>query len=113
MDLFDWSQGQAEDSGEAAGIYQPQPQHPSHFAHANAAMQEHVRSMYNPHGPVVPPPQMSCEVKPRLTKEQHDLLENHFQQQPKPSTQTKKHFAENLKVSLDKVNVSFEYLWRD
>lgn len=52
------------------------------------------------------PPQMSCNIIPRLTKEQHDILESHFQTQSKPSTNTKKGFAETLNVSLDKVNVS-------
>ena len=50
--------------------------------------------------------QMSCDIKPRLTKEQHDILESHYQKQNKPNTNTKKGFAENLNVSLDKVNVS-------
>lgn len=54
----------------------------------------------------LPPPQMSCDIKPRLTKEQHDILEAHFQSQNKPSTNVKKGFAENLNVSLDKINVS-------
>lgn len=49
---------------------------------------------------------MSCDIKPRLTKEQHDILEAHFQKQNKPNTNTKKAFAESLNVSLDKVNVS-------
>jgi hypothetical protein len=46
-----------------------------------------------------------AEVKPRLTKEQHDILERHFQAHHKPSTNTKKGFAENLGVPLDKINV--------
>lgn len=49
--------------------------------------------------------QMSCDIKPRLTKEQHDILEAHYQKQNKPNTNTKKGFAESLNVSLDKVNV--------
>lgn len=49
---------------------------------------------------------MSCDIKPRLTKEQHDILEAHFLKQNKPNTFTKKQFAENLCVSLEKVNVS-------
>jgi len=49
--------------------------------------------------------QVCGEVKPRLTKEQHDILERHFQQQPKPSTHTKKGFADMLGVPLDKINV--------
>lgn len=52
------------------------------------------------------PPQISCDIKPRLTKEQHDILEAHYQKQSKPNTNTKKGFAESLNVSLDKVNVS-------
>jgi hypothetical protein len=50
------------------------------------------------------PPQ--CDVKPRLTKEQHDVLEQHFQVQHKPSTLVKKDFASKLGVPLDKINVS-------
>lgn len=56
-----------------------------------------------PHNPTIL--QVCAEVKPRLTKEQHDILERHFQQQPKPSTHTKKGFADMLGVPLDKINV--------
>ena len=52
------------------------------------------------------PHAINCDIKPRLTKEQHDILEAHFQKQHKPNTSTKKQVAENLGVSLDKVNVS-------
>lgn len=52
--------------------------------------------------------QVCAEVKPRLTKEQHEFLEGHFQQQPKPSTSTKKQFAETLGVPLDKINNWFQ-----
>ncbi|GAM87738.1 hypothetical protein ANO11243_057650 [Dothideomycetidae sp. 11243] len=51
---------------------------------------------------------LTVDVKPRLTKEQHDILENHYQAQNKPNTQTKKGFAEALGVSLDKVNNWFQ-----
>ncbi|KAF2842428.1 hypothetical protein M501DRAFT_1013771 [Patellaria atrata CBS 101060] len=51
---------------------------------------------------------MSVDVKPRLTKEQHDILEAHFQQQHKPNTNTKKGFAETLGVPLDKINNWFQ-----
>jgi hypothetical protein len=47
-----------------------------------------------------------ADVKPRLTKEQHDILEAHFSSQHKPSTSTKKGFAETLGVPVDKINVS-------
>ncbi|KAH3918645.1 hypothetical protein HBI56_136220 [Parastagonospora nodorum] len=49
-----------------------------------------------------------CDVKPRLTKEQHDVLEQHFQQQHKPSTLVKKDFATRLGVPLDKINNWFQ-----
>lgn len=71
-----------------------QPQHtdffPHHMQHPHFA--QHLASL-------------AVDVKPRLTKEQHDILENHYQNQNKPNTQTKKGFAEGLGVSLDKVNV--------
>ena len=49
--------------------------------------------------------QVCTDAKPRLTKDQHEILEAHFRQQPKPSTSTKKGYAENLGVPLDKINV--------
>ncbi|KAF2706616.1 hypothetical protein K504DRAFT_60658 [Pleomassaria siparia CBS 279.74] len=49
-----------------------------------------------------------ADVKPRLTKEQHDMLEAHFQTQNKPSTSTKKGFAETLNVPVDKINNWFQ-----
>lgn len=58
---------------------------------------DHSRSAYLTH--------ITCDIKPRLTKEQHDILEAHFQQQNKPNTNTKKGYAEDLGVSLEKVNV--------
>ncbi len=50
----------------------------------------------------------SCDIKPRLNKEQHDFLEDHYKQQTKPNTSTKKGFADHLNVSLDKVNASIQ-----
>jgi hypothetical protein len=49
--------------------------------------------------------QVCADVKPRLTKDQHEILERHFQAQPKPSTSVKKGFADALGVPLDKINV--------
>lgn len=55
-----------------------------------------------------PPVIQTCaDVKPRLTKEQHDVLERHFLEHHKPSTATKKGFAETLGVPLDKINVGY------
>lgn len=73
----------------------------------------HAHDMY------YPPPQapfahhlagLAIDVKPRLTKEQHDILEAHYQKQNKPNTQVKKNFADTLGVSLDKVNVRSSFL---
>jgi len=52
--------------------------------------------------------QVCTDAKPRLTKDQHEILEAHFRQQPKPSTSTKKGYAENLGVPLDKINNWFQ-----
>ncbi|KAF1964909.1 hypothetical protein BU23DRAFT_41295 [Bimuria novae-zelandiae CBS 107.79] len=60
-----------------------------------------------PTGPPAKPPG-TADVKPRLTKEQHDILERHFQVHHKPSTSTKKGFAESLGVPLDKINNWFQ-----
>ncbi|KAF2656503.1 hypothetical protein K491DRAFT_372109 [Lophiostoma macrostomum CBS 122681] len=60
----------------------------------------------------LPPPKVPhngvADVKPRLTKEQHDILEAHFIAQHKPSTSTKKGFAETLGVPVDKINNWFQ-----
>lgn len=63
-------------------------------------------SIADPTKPTYITQQIPCDIKPRLTKEQHDILEGEFQKQHKPNTITKKRFAESLGVSLDKVNVS-------
>jgi hypothetical protein len=52
------------------------------------------------------PKQPGSDVKPRLTKDQHDILEQHFLAQHKPSTNVKKEFATRLGVPLDKINAS-------
>ncbi|KAK0928939.1 hypothetical protein LTR29_017220 [Friedmanniomyces endolithicus] len=53
-------------------------------------------------------PSMACDIKPRLSKGQHEMLEAEYLKQNKPSTSTKKGFAEALGVSLDKVNNWFQ-----
>jgi hypothetical protein len=54
------------------------------------------------------PKQPGSDVKPRLTKDQHDILEQHFLAQHKPSTNVKKEFATRLGVPLDKINNWFQ-----
>ena len=103
MEYFDFSAGYpeaAEDSGESSS--QP-AQHVSQAASASVQDQSKA-AFFHPNAPQ----SMSCEIKPRLTKEQHDILEAHYIKQQKPNTNTKKGFAESLSVSLDKVNVSVQ-----
>lgn len=73
-----------------------------HAQHQPDLYSQHMRSHPFPHHLA----NLTVDVKPRLTKEQHDVLENHYVVQNKPNTQTKKGFAEALGVPLDKVNVS-------
>nr|POE71440.1 homeobox-leucine zipper protein hat1 [Quercus suber] len=73
--------------------------------HANPTLEDmHNSSYYNPNMNAA----LSCDIKPRLTKEQHDILETHFQEQNKPNTNIKKAFAESLGVSLERVNNWFQ-----
>lgn len=67
--------------------------------HAAPIMPEAGRGGYYHH-------QQLCDIKPRLTKDQHDILESHYQSQHKPNTHIKKGYADRLGVSLEKVNVS-------
>lgn len=45
------------------------------------------------------------ETKPRLGKEEVEVLERSFQKNPKPTTNTKKQFAEDMGVDLSRINV--------
>jgi hypothetical protein len=95
-----------------ASAEQLQLQHyQQHYGHmAQHSMSEQSRNSYVT---AVAQHQVACDIKPRLTKEQHDILEAHYTEQTKPNTSTKKGFAESLNVSLDKVNVSSQYgLWK-
>lgn len=48
------------------------------------------------------------ETKPRLGRDEVDILEREFQKNPKPTTQTKRQFAEDMGVDLSRINVSSE-----
>lgn len=64
------------------------------MAHRSSAM------MGMPHGV------KTNETKPRLGKDEVDILEREFKKNPKPSTQTKRQFAEEMRVDLARINVS-------
>jgi hypothetical protein len=107
MDQFIDYSGQGGLAVEAADDASDRTAQPSqvsqHFNQpATSALQDQPNPPY--FAPNVPH-SISCDIKPRLTKEQHDILEAHYQKQTKPNTNTKKGFAEALNVSLDKVNV--------
>ncbi|EKG19392.1 Homeobox [Macrophomina phaseolina MS6] len=89
----------SQQAGDPAAAHPPNP-HPHSLLKVSS--EPNVRL----HQPPVHP--VCQEVKPRLTKEQHDILEAHFQQQHKPSTTTKKGFAESLGVPLEKINNWFQ-----
>ncbi|KAK4507494.1 hypothetical protein PRZ48_001229 [Zasmidium cellare] len=86
------------------------PFHDAGETYVDAHHHQHHHHPYSmpEHYPQQLPQHMSCDIKPRLTKEQHDILEAHYQKQQKPNTNTKKGFADSLGVSLDKVNNWFQ-----
>jgi len=45
------------------------------------------------------------ETKPRLGKEEVEILEREFKKNPKPTTQTKKQYADDMDVELARINV--------
>jgi hypothetical protein len=60
------------------------------------------RASHDNGGPPKPP---TYDVKPRLTREHHIVLEQRFQVQQRPSMLIKKDIASELGVPLDKINV--------
>lgn len=54
----------------------------------------------------MPNPTKTNETKPRLGKDEVDILEREFKKNPKPTTQTKRQFAEDMRVDLARINVS-------
>lgn len=103
MEYIDFTAGYPE-AAEASG--EGSSQQGQHFSQAASAPPQDQSKAAFYHSNMSQ--QMNCDIKPRLTKEQHDILEAHYQKQQKPNTNTKKGFAESLSVSLDKVNVSVQ-----
>jgi len=79
-------------------------EHLSHYsdAHQNYAMAQSTSMIAMPN--VV----KGNETKPRLGKDEVDILEREFKKNPKPTTQTKRQFAEEMGVDLARINVSEE-----
>jgi hypothetical protein len=54
------------------------------------------------------PPAKTNETKPRLGKDEVDILEREFRQNPKPTTKVKREFAREMGVELPRINVCIE-----
>lgn len=67
-----------------------------------------LEAYQNHHNRLVQQHQMSrtTESKPRLSKEEVELLEAEFQKNHKPSSNTKKSLAESMRVDNARINVS-------
>jgi hypothetical protein len=74
----------------------------SHYidAHQNYAMAQRTAPMI-----AMPNTTRTTETKPRLGKDEVDILEREFKKNPKPTTQTKRQFAEDMAVDLARINV--------
>ncbi len=57
-------------------------------------------------------PTISNEIKPRLGRDEVDILEEEFKQNPKPPTQTKRQYAEEMGVDLARINVGRWFSFR-
>ena len=55
-------------------------------------------------------PAKTNETKPRLGKDEVEILEREFKKNPKPTTQTKRQFAEDMGVELARINVCSDSL---
>ena len=99
-------QGGFHETGEDSGD-RMMSQHPQHLKPSSSSSLADAQkaAFYSANVP----PSMVCDIKPRLTKSQHEMLEAEYNKQNKPSTSIKKGFAEALGVSLDKVNVSIDF----
>ncbi|TVY90711.1 hypothetical protein LAWI1_G006829 [Lachnellula willkommii] len=69
----------------------------------NYAMAQQSASMT-----AMPPTAKTNETKPRLGKDEVDILEREFKKNPKPTTQTKRQFAEDMGVDLARINNWFQ-----
>ncbi|KAE8452366.1 hypothetical protein EG329_001066 [Mollisiaceae sp. DMI_Dod_QoI] len=56
----------------------------------------------------MPNPTKNTETRPRLGKEEVDILEASFRKNPKPTTQTKRGFADDMGVDLARINNWFQ-----
>lgn len=53
-------------------------------------------------------PSKQTEPKPRLAKDEVELLEREFAKNPKPNSSTKRELAEQMGVEVPRINVGFD-----
>jgi Homeodomain len=86
------------------------------FQHQNFSHHEHMQRMSAHYADIhqtyamaqqipLPTAPKTNETKPRLGKDEVDILEREFKKNPKPTTQTKRQFAEDMGVELARINV--------
>jgi len=93
-------------------LEQPSFQHYNHQIsphYSDAHHNMHNYTMAQQPAPMIAMPNpitKTNETKPRLGKDEVDILEREFKKNPKPTTQTKRQFAEDMGVDLARINVS-------
>jgi hypothetical protein len=68
-------------------------------------IQLHNYAMAQQHAQLSMPPAKPNETKPRLGKDEVDILEREFRENPKPTTKVKQKFAREMGVELPRINV--------
>jgi len=86
-------------------VYQ-QYSHIPPYADAQHNMQHYAMAQQSAAMMPMPTGTKTNETKPRLGKDEVDILEREFKKNPKPTTQTKRQFAEDMGVDLARINVS-------
>jgi hypothetical protein len=78
----------------------PYDSHNQHLQHNYALAQQTSTTITMPNHPT-----KTNETKPRLGKDEVEILEREFKKNPKPTTQTKRGFADDMGVELARINV--------
>ncbi|CAL3964144.1 unnamed protein product [Diplocarpon coronariae] len=91
--------------------YQSHQHRPQPFPHEQMPYADGLPRYAVPHSAqliVMPSGAKANETKPRLGKDEVDILEREFKKNPKPTTLTKRQFAEDMGVDLARINNWFQ-----
>lgn len=80
--------------------YGHMPEYPAYLADSMEAYQVHQNHLVHHHHMA-----RATESKPRLSKEEVEILEAEFQKNHKPNSSTKKALAESMRVDHARINV--------